>query len=115
MARQWQHMQPCPPEDATDNDKVNEAILRRYETIEETYRQQFRQDCKKGEESYREYADQLNHYFEKWVASQSTALEELVTIEQFLVGVPQDPRIWLHERKPNSLRQVATLADDYYA
>jgi len=101
------------PEDATDYDKVKEAILRRYKINEETYRQRFRQDCKKGEESYREYADRLNDHFKRWVESQLTALEELVTIEQFLVGVPEDLQIWLRERKPNSLRQVATLADDY--
>ena len=29
------------------------------------------------------------------------------------VGVPEDIRIWLRERKPNSLRQAATLANDY--
>ena len=101
------------PEDSTDYDKVKEAILRRYEINEETYRQRFRQDRKKGEESYREYADRLNDHFKRWVASQSIALEELVTIEQFLVGLPEDLRIWLRERKPTSLRQAATLADDY--
>ena len=42
------------PEDAIQYEKVKEAILRRYEINEETYRQRFRQDRKKGEESYRE-------------------------------------------------------------
>jgi len=47
------------------------------------------------------------------VDSQSVSLEELVTIEQFISGVTEDLQIWLHERKPTSLRQAATLADDY--
>jgi len=34
-------------------------------------------------------------------------------IEQFLVSVPEDLRIWLCERKPTSIRQAAGLADDY--
>ena len=34
-------------------------------------------------------------------------------LEQFLTGVPEDLRIWLCERKPTSLRQAATLADDH--
>ena len=34
-------------------------------------------------------------------------------VEQFITGVPEDLRIWLRERKPNSLRQAAALADDY--
>ena len=54
--------------------------------------------------------DHLNDHFKRWAASQSTALEELVTIEQFLAGLL---RIWLCERKPTSLQQAATLADDY--
>ena len=94
-------------------DTVKGAILRRYEINEETYRQQFRMDRKKGEESYREYADRIGDHFSRWVASQPIALEELVKLEQFITGVPEDLRIWLQERKPNSLRQAAALADDY--
>ena len=51
------------PEDAIQYEKVKEAILRRYEINEETYQQRFRQDRKKCEESYREYADQLGDHF----------------------------------------------------
>ena len=34
-------------------------------------------------------------------------------LEQFIIGLPDDLRIWLRERKPTSLCQAATLADDY--
>ena len=34
-------------------------------------------------------------------------------LEQFLAWVPEDLRIWLRERKPTSLHQAATLADDH--
>ena len=101
------------PEDAVVYDTVKGAILRRYEINEETYRQRFRTDRKKGEESYREYADRLGDHFSRWVASQSIGIEELVKIEQFISGVPEDLRIWLRERKPESLRRAASLADDY--
>ena len=42
---------------------VKDVVLRRYEINEETYRQQFRQDRKKGEELYWEFADRLNDHF----------------------------------------------------
>ena len=100
-------------DDAIVYDKVKEAILRRYEINEETYRQRFRQDRKRGEESYREYADRLGDHFTRWVSSQSVPLKELVMLEQFIAGVPEDLQIWLRERKPESLRQAAALADDY--
>jgi len=87
------------PEDAVQYDKVKEAILRRYKFNEETYRQRFRQDRKKSEESYREYADRLGDHFARWVDSQAVSLKELVMIEQFLVGIPEDLRIWLRERE----------------
>ena len=103
------------PEDAVVYDTVKGAILRRYEINEETYRQWFRTDRKKGEESYREYVDRLGDHFSRWVTSQSIGLdsEELVKIEQFISGVPEDLRIWLRERKPESLRRAVSLADDY--
>ena len=95
-------------------DTVKGAILRRYEINEETYRQRFRTDRKKGEESYREYADRLGDHFSRWVASQSIEIEKLVKkIEQFISDVPEDLRIWLRERKPESWRRAASLADDY--
>ena len=43
--------------DATDYRKVKEAILRRYDISEETYRQRFRSERRKAEEAYGELAD----------------------------------------------------------
>ena len=58
------------PEDAVVYDTVKGAILRRYEINEETYRQRFRTDRKKGEESYRECANRIGNHFSRWVSSQ---------------------------------------------
>ena len=38
---------------------------------------------------------------------------EFVLIEQFMGEVPEDLAIWLRERKPDSLKATADLADDY--
>ena len=51
------------PGDAVNYGKVKDAILRRYEINEETYCQRFRQDRKKEDESYHEFADRLNDHF----------------------------------------------------
>ena len=100
-------------EDATSYEAVKAAILLRYDISEETHRLRFRQDRKKGEESHREWADRLRDHFGKWTKARKIPLEELVTIEQFLQSVPDDLRVWLRERKPETLRQAAVLADDY--
>jgi len=42
--------------------------------------QQFRQERKEGEESYREYANRLNDHFKRWVVSQQNTLEELMRV-----------------------------------
>ena len=34
-------------------------------------------------------------------------------LEQFLQGIPDGLQVWLRERKPESLRQAAVLADSY--
>lgn len=70
--------------------KAKDAVLRRHEINEETYCQRFRQGRRKGDEFYCESTDWLNNYFKRWVVSDSGALEELVTIEQFFVRVPED-------------------------
>ena len=101
------------PEDTVVYEKVKEAILRRYKINEETYHQRFRQDCKKGEESYWEYENCLGDHFVRQTASQSIPLKELIMLERFLTEVPEDLWIWLRERKPTSLCQVANLSDDH--
>ena len=40
-------------------------------------------------------------------------VEEIMILDQFLAGAPEDLRIWLKERKPQFLQQAEELADDY--
>ena len=37
----------------------------------------------------------------------------MIILEQFLQGVSTDLSVWLKERKPNSAKEVAQMADDY--
>lgn len=48
-----------------------------------------------------------------WTKDQKMPLAELMVLDQFLGGVPEDLRVWLKERKPESLQQAMELADDY--
>ena len=40
-------------------------------------------------------------------------LEEMVLTEQFMQMVPDDLRVWLKERKPESQRKATELTDDF--
>jgi len=48
---------------------VKEAILKRYDIHEETYRQRFHKAVKKDEESYAELGVRLTDTFNKWTGA----------------------------------------------
>ena len=70
--------------DAADYRKVKEAILRRYDINEETYRQRFRSGQKKAGEAYGELAVRLHDLASKWLAGCGTVEEvlERLVVEQ---------------------------------
>ena len=97
-------------EDAADYDLVKQAIFQRYEVNEETHRRRFRLDRKKDGEFY---LGRLRDYFDGWIKDAKVPIEELMLLEQFLQCVPEDLAVWIKEKKPESLKQAAQLADDY--
>ena len=100
-------------ESAHDYQAVRQAILRRYQVNAETHRQQFRQDRKKANESYGEWADRLRDRFAKWKKDREISVEEMILLEQFIAGVPEGLAIWIKEKEPKSLTEAAELADTY--
>ena len=99
--------------EALDYEKVKRAVLHRYDVNEETHRLRFRQEQKRPEESYRAWVCRSTDHFDKWMKDQEMSLREVIIMEQVLMGVPEDMAVWLKERKPKSLDELGTLADDY--
>ena len=56
---------------------------------------QFHSDRKKSEESYKNWGGRLLDHFTRWTKEQKMPVEELMVLDQFLVGVPEDLRVWL--------------------
>lgn len=82
----------------------------KYEVNEEIHRLCFRKDhlrrlTKSGRITCR-------NTFGRWRKDRDIPLEELVLIEQFKGGVPEDPVVWLKE-KLTSLQEAAEMADNY--
>ena len=100
-------------ESAVSYKDVKKAVLHRYDVNEEAHRRRFRSDRKKPEESYKNWGDRLHDHFTRWTKEQRMPIEELMVLDQFLAGVPEDLRVWLKERKPESLQRAMELADDY--
>ena len=102
-------------DDAQNYNRVKEAILRRYDISEETYRQRFRSTTRKEGEAYSELAIRLQDLFVKWTTECKTVAEvrEKMVVEQLLNTMPNELRIWVGERKPKTSTETGRLADDY--
>jgi len=83
------------PEDAKDYTKLKQAILRRYDINEESYRQRFRSTTRKQGETNRELAARLDDIAEKWMQGCETKeeLKDLVVLEQLVNTLPDDVRV----------------------
>ena len=101
--------------DSADYTKVKEAILRRYNISQETYRQRFRSVRRKEGESYGEVVVRLEDLLHKWMKGCGCVEDvlERVLVEQLLSTMPGDLRVWVSERKPTTGSDVGKLADDY--
>ncbi len=103
-------------ETASDFAKVREAILRRYNINEETFRQRFRTTKKKQDEGYIELEVRLRDSFNRWTHAESATKEQicdLVILEQLLSSMTPELQVWVRERKPKTAAQAGELADDY--
>ena len=104
-----------PPEDAKTYDMVKEAILRRYDINEETYRQRFRKLRPKEGEPPQELITHLKDLGTRW-ARESKSREELLDLivrEQFLAILPEDARIAVIERQPKDSEEAGRVAGAY--
>ena len=97
------------PAEAGDYDKHKEAILRRHDITEESYRQRFRAGKRGREESNRELVARLNNLANKWKGSHEQVVDQIV-LEQFLKMLPEDVGVFVRERSPE---EAAKLADDH--
>ena len=100
-------------EDAVEYSEVKKVILHRYDVNDESHCQRFHQGRKRPEESHRNWGDRLRDHFGRWTKDQEMSLEELMILDQFRHGVPEELGIWLRERKPKSLQEAMEMADDY--
>lgn len=102
-------------EDASDYDKLKQAILQKFDITEESYRQRFRSSQRKQNESNRELVARLDDLASKWLKSCKSAKEvrDKIIMEQFLNMQSEEIRIFIRERKPKTSEEAGKLADDF--
>ena len=104
--------------DSSDYDVVKAAILKVYELVPEAYHQKFRNYKKDDKQTYVEFANQTEVYFDRWCIAKKVILDydklrQIILIEQFKRCVHDDLKTYLDEKNVETLHEMAVLADDY--
>ena len=104
------------PREASNNyDEVKEAILRRYDIGEDTYRQRFASAVPQEKESYSQFSARTGDLLDKWAKNCFTGKDwrELIGTERVLNAMPHNVQAWVRDKKPKNMVEAGKLADDY--
>ena len=105
-------------DDSDDYQKLKKALLKRYGMTEEGFRNKFRNSRVEKGETPSQFVDRLTNYFERWVefgeVSKSFGnLSDLVLRKQFLVNCSKPLAVFLKERVPKTVKEMACLAEQF--
>lgn len=94
------------------------ALKKRYDLTEDGYWHKFRASKPETDKSPDQFIVHLKTYFFCWLDLSKTeqtfeGLTDLVVKEQFIDSCPKDLAIHLHKRAPETLAQIAKIADQY--
>ena len=107
-----------PPVDANDYDKLKEALLKRFQLTEDGFRQKFRTVKPEEGETASQFACRLENYLLRWmklahVQESLDGLKDLIIREQFTNLCSKELSVYLKERQPKNVAEMAKLADSF--
>ena len=105
-------------EAAQGYDRVKLALMKRYDLTEDGYRRKFRASKPEVDESPEQFIVRLDRYLLRRLELSNTersfeGLKDLIVKEQFIDSCPKELAIHLRERAPETLVQIAKIADQY--
>ena len=91
------------------------ALLAEYEMTPEHYRKQFK-DIKNQTENYVDFAFKMQNFFKRWLQSINSyddvdKLRQTLLMKQFVQTMPVELKVWLVDKKPKTIDNIARLAD----
>ena len=94
------------------------ALMKRYDLTEDGYRRKFRASKPEVDESPEQFIVRLGGYLLRWLELPHTersfeGLKDLIVKEQFIDSCPKELAMHLRERAPETLVQIAKIADQY--
>ncbi|PIK47158.1 hypothetical protein BSL78_15966 [Apostichopus japonicus] len=107
-----------PDEHVKDYDRLKSSLLRKYDLNGEGFRRKFRYSRPEGGETYLQFVERMKGFLTRWVELTNTTksyegLCGLMLKEQLFNGFNRDLGVFVKERQPKSLEDVAKLADQY--
>ena len=105
-------------EAAQDYDRVRLALMKRYDLTEDGYRRKFRASKPEVDESPEQFIVRLDRYLLRRLELSNTersfeGLKDLIVKDKFIDSCPKELAIHLRERAPETLVQIARIADQY--
>ena len=104
-----------------DYDLVKRDVLERYEISAECYRSKFRSSSRKPSGSVRDWVNDLKYSFLGWLnharvdVDNPDSVIDFMIMDQALSKLPEDLRIFLKDRRPDSSKSLAAMADEFVA
>ncbi|XP_033726451.1 uncharacterized protein LOC117316074 [Pecten maximus] len=107
-----------PVDQSMDYDVLKNALLKRFEMTEYGFRRRFREGRPEKGETFSQFAVRLESYFLRWMemagsGKSSDELKDLMLRDQFVCACGNDLTLFLKERVPSSVKEMAKLADQY--
>ncbi|XP_069139803.1 uncharacterized protein [Argopecten irradians] len=110
-------------EDSLNFDTLKKALLRRFEKTEEGFRKSFRSERPDPGrpdpgETFGQFGTRLDGYLKKWVEMTNTqktydGLKDLMVRDQFLHCCGKELALFLKERVPKTMEEMARFADQF--
>ncbi|XP_065925778.1 uncharacterized protein [Magallana gigas] len=106
------------PETALDFNELKNALLKRFDMTEDGFRKKFRFSKPDGSETFMQFSTRLDSYLERWIQLSKTNktfddLKDLFLREQFLLCCSKELALFLKERIPTAIQDMARYADHF--
>lgn len=107
-----------PVKEAQNYDILKDALLKRFNLTEEGFKQKFKSAKPENNEAPAQFLARLENYLMRWIELANVekdfeGLKNLVVREQYLESCSVQLAIFLRERKPKDLDELASIAEQY--
>lgn len=107
-----------PPASALNYEELKEALYKRFEMTEDGFRKKFRTSKPDGSETFSQFSSRIDNYLGRWIELSKIektfdGLKDLFLREQFILCCSKELSLFLKERIPATVQEMARYADQF--